>query len=56
MTLLHNVPVPLGVAHQGGAMALTAALVWALHTLGYVTRGRGPKAVASAAAAVAKKL
>ncbi|MQX35020.1 COX15/CtaA family protein [Roseospira navarrensis] len=30
-TLLLAVPIPLAVAHQGGALAITTLLVWALH-------------------------
>lgn len=49
VTLMSYVPVELGAAHQGGALALLAAALWSRHAVGRVAGGAG--AIQRAAAA-----
>ncbi|TAK51130.1 MAG: heme A synthase [Betaproteobacteria bacterium] len=53
-TLLAAVPVSLGAAHQGGAVLLLAAAIWAAHELGAktATLGQGVRCASQAASPV----
>lgn len=52
-TLLTMVPVPLGVAHQLGALSALSSALWFLHTLGPAPRARAVSVAAASALGLA---
>ena len=52
VTLMSYVPVELGAAHQGGALALLGAALWSRHAVGRVAASRVSRAAAKGATGV----